>query len=130
MNVKLVFADKIESWDTRADGSATTSHAALEIRGRDLVLWSALDFDDDYRPDGTPEKRRRERGTPRVVLSIGEQGPSTLPDFLGAAGEEHGLLRFDVDGETIWQSDGLYQDEGESEDGDGDEDLSVEDAVS
>lgn len=104
MNVKLVFADRIESWDTRADGSATTSHAALEVRGCDLVLWSALDFDGDYADDGRPQKERRERGTPRAVLSLDGDAPKTIPGFLEAAGEEHGLLRFDVDGETIWES--------------------------
>lgn len=104
MNVKLVFADRIESWDTRADGSATTSHAALEIRGCDLVLWSALDFDDDYQPDGTPERRRSERGTPSAVLSLMRDIPETIPDFLESAGEQCGLLRLDVDGETIWES--------------------------
>lgn len=111
MNVKLVFADRIESWDTRADGSATTSHAALEVRGCNLVLWSALDFDDDYQPDGTPEKERHEQGTPRAVLSLKGGSPKTIPDFLESAGEQCGLLRLDVDGETLWQREETYQEE-------------------
>ncbi len=105
MNVKLVYADRIESWDTRADGSATTSHAALEVRGNGLVLWSALDFDGGYADDGTPQESRRERGTPRAVLSLKDDAPKTIPDFLEAAGEQCGLLRFDVDGETLWQGE-------------------------
>jgi hypothetical protein len=105
VNVKLVFADRIEAWDTRADGSATTSHAALEIRGDQLVLWSALDFDGDYGDDGRPGAQRRERGTPRAVLALDGEMPETIPGFLEAAGERCGLLRFDVDGETLWQGE-------------------------
>lgn len=118
MNVKLVFADRIESWDTRADGSATTSHAALEVRGNQLVLWSALDFDEGYGEDGRPGEQRRERGTPRAVLALDGDAPGSIPDFLEAAGERHGLLRFDVDGETIWQREEPYEEDGDEETGD------------
>lgn len=113
MNVKLVFADRIESWDTRADGSATTSHAALEVRGNRLVLWSALDFDGGYADDGTPQERRRERGTPRAILSLKGDAPKTIPDFLEAANSESGLLRFDIDGEVIYQFDPSHDEEPE-----------------
>ncbi|OUP06139.1 hypothetical protein [Collinsella sp. An2] len=119
MNVKLVFADRIESWDTRADGSATTSHAALEVHGNQLVLWSALDFDEGYSESGEPEKRRRERGTPRAVLALDGETPETIPGFLEVAGERYGLLRFDVDGETLWQREEPYGDDGEVLDDDG-----------
>lgn len=111
MNVKLVYADRVESWDTRADGSATTSHAALEVRGNRLVLWSALDFDGGYAEDGSPQERRRERGTPRAILSIGETGPTTLPDFLAVAHDDGGLLRLDIDGETVYQFEPTPQDD-------------------
>ena len=104
MNVKLIFADRIEAWDTRADGSATTTHAALEVRRNQLVLWSTLDFDDEYGDGGEPERRRRERGTPRAVLALDGDAPETIPDFLTVAGEQCGLLRLDIDGETIWES--------------------------
>ena len=109
MNVKLVFADRIESWDTRADGSATTSHAALEVRGNRLVLWSALDFDGEYDEDGRPGAQRRELGTPRMVLALDGEAPGDIPGFLAAAGERCDLLRFDVDGETIWQHEKPYR---------------------
>lgn len=114
MNVKLVFADRIESWDTRADGSATTSHAALEVRGSRLVLWSALDFDGGYADDGTPRESRQERGTPRAVLSLNGDASKTILDFLEAADEQCGLLRFDVDGETLWQHEEPYPGEEKS----------------
>ncbi len=117
MNVKLVFADRIEAWDTRADGSATTSHAALEVRGNQLVLWSALDFDGDYGEDGNPGAQRRERGTPRAVLALDGDAPGTIPGFLEAAGKQCGLLRFDVDGETLWQREEPYSKCGEVDDG-------------
>lgn len=109
MNVKLIFADRIESWDTRADGSATTTHSALEVRGNRLVLWSALNFDGEYGEDGKPGAQRRERGTPRAVLTLDGEAPESIPDFLAAAGERHGLLRFDVDGETLWQREEPYR---------------------
>lgn len=119
MNVKLVFADRIESWDTRADGSATTSHAALEVRGNRLVLWSALDFDGGYADDGTPQESRRERGTPRAILSLKGDAPETIPDFLEAADGQCGLLRFDVDGETLWQHEEPYPGEEEGSEDEG-----------
>lgn len=119
MNVKLVYADRVESWDTRADGSATTSHAALEVRGNKLVLWSALDFDGEYADDGKPQKNRRERGTPKAVLSLEGEAPRTIPDFLAEAGERCGLLRFDVDGETLWQHEEPYEDDEEVSDDEG-----------
>ena len=119
MNVKLVFADRIETWDTRADGSATTSHAALEVLGSQLVLWSALDFDGEYADDGRPQKGRRERGTPRAVLSLDGDAPKTIPGFLEAANSEHGLLRFDVDGETLWQHEEPYPAEEEDSEDEG-----------
>ncbi len=103
MNVKMVFADRIDSWDTRADGGATTSHASLEVSGRQLVLWSALTFDNTYNEKGiadpTPE---HQYGTPAAIAEVEAVGLKTLMEFLDALGEEKGLLRLDVDGEAIW----------------------------
>ena len=91
MNVKMVFADRIDSWDTRADGGATTTHASLEVSGRQLELWSALTFDANITKRESPVRRpsinrdacrdRRNEAT----------GLKTLPEFLDALGEEKGL---------------------------------------
>lgn len=103
MNVKMVFADRIDSWDTRADGGATTSHASLEVSGQQLVLWSALTFDNTYDDNGVADKTpERQYGTPAAIAEVEATGLKTLPEFLDALGEERGLLRFDVDGEAIW----------------------------
>lgn len=109
MNVKLVYANRIESWDTRADGSATTSRAALEVSDSRLVLWSALSFDGAYDDDGRAirDSQRTEKGCPAVIADLGENAPSSLPEFMQAMGERDGLLRIDVDGETIWEAAGV-----------------------
>lgn len=103
MNIKMVFADHIDSWDTRADGGATTTHASLEVSGQQLELWSALTFDDQYDEKGfagpAPEYQY---GTRAAIAEVEATGLKTLPEFLDALGEEKGLLRFDVDGEVIW----------------------------
>ena len=103
MNIKMVFADRIDSWDTRADGGATTTHASLEVSGQKLELWSALTFDTQYNEEGlagpAPEYQY---GTRAAIAEVEATGLKTLPEFLDALGEEKGLLRFDVDGEAIW----------------------------
>lgn len=103
MNVKMVFADRIDSWDTRADGGATTTHASLKVSDQQLVLLSALTFDSTYDEKGvagpTPE---HQYGTPAAIAAVEATGLKTLPEFLDALCEEKGLLRFDVDGEVIW----------------------------
>lgn len=103
MNVKMVYGTSIESYDTRADGTATTSRAVLEVSGdgRSLVLWSGLTFE-DYDDDGNPVRPREERGTPTVVAEVSAPADG-LVDLLETAGRESGLLRCDVDGETIWE---------------------------
>lgn len=103
MNVKMVFADRIDSWDTRADGGATTTHASLEVSEQQLELWSALTFDTQYDEKGIADsKPEYQYGTRAVIAEVEATGLKTLPEFLDALGEEKGLLRFDVDGEAIW----------------------------
>ena len=103
MNVKMVFADRIDTWDTRADGGATTTHASLEVSGHQLVLWSSLTFDNTYNENGIASKApERQYGTPAVIAEAEATGLKTLPEFLDALCKEKGLLRFDVDGEAIW----------------------------
>ena len=103
MNIKMVFANKIESFDTKADGKATTTRAVIEVDGCILKLSSVLKFDHQYGRDGLPVgEQTKECGMPEVIAKIETPGLSTLPEFLDALGEEQGLLRFDVDGEAIW----------------------------
>lgn len=103
MNIKMVFANKIESYDTKADGKATTTRAVIEVDGRILKLSSVLKFDHQYDRHGLPVgEQTKECGTAEVIAKIETPGLSTLPEFLDALGEEQGLLRFDVDGEAIW----------------------------
>lgn len=97
MNIKMIFGDRIESWDTRADGTATTTHAALEVKHGELKLWSDLHF------DKTDEREAHsETGTKAILADLGPGVPGTIPEYLDALGERAGLLRFDVDGEAIW----------------------------
>ena len=46
MNVTITFANKVESYYTRADGSAALSKDVLELNadGSAAVLWSRLEF--------------------------------------------------------------------------------------
>lgn len=105
MNLKLIFPDRIDSWDTRADGSAAVSHAAMMINKGTLELWSELKFEDEYDPEGNASNSRSERGFAYPVLSLsGEHGSLSFPEFFEAAHDECDLLRFDVDGETIYQA--------------------------
>lgn len=117
MNIKMVFADRIDSWDTRADGGATTTRATIEVDRCILKLSSVLKFDHQYDRDGLPVvEQTKECGTPEIIAKIETPGLSTLPEFLDALGEEQGLLRFDVDGESIWTAaPDLEVDEGEEE---------------
>lgn len=122
MNVKIVYASKIDSWDTRADGSATASHAQLRVRGNNLELWSSLRFDEEYDAEsGKARKSRRESGSAEGILNITSGNPpKDLAGWLAAAHDELGLLRFDVDGETI------YEYEEPEEDGDESDEKAVE----
>lgn len=105
MNIKIVYADRIEAWDTRADGSASTSHAVLRVNGQHLELWSDLRFEEGYDPEkgGQAKISRTEEGKAESILSISaENAPRDLKTWLAAAHEESGLLRLDVDGETLY----------------------------
>lgn len=120
MNIKMVFADRIDSWDTRADGGATTTHASLEVSDQQLVLWSALTFDNTYNEKGIADpKPEQQYGTPAAIAEVEATGLTTLPEFLDALGEEKGLLRFDVDGEAIWTASVSPDGDAEAANGDG-----------
>lgn len=105
MNIKIVYADRIDSWDTRADGSASTSHAVLRVNGRNLELWSKLRFDEDYNPeDGVAKKQRQESGKAESILRIdAADAPQDLIGWCAVAHDKLGLLRLDVDGETFYK---------------------------
>jgi hypothetical protein len=105
MNIKIVYADRIDSWDTRADGSASTSHAVLRVNGRNLELWSKLRFDEDYNPeDGVAKKQRQESGKAESILRIDvTDAPQDLIGWCAVAHDKLGLLRLDVDGETFYK---------------------------
>lgn len=105
MNIKLVYAGRIDSWDTRADGSASASHAVLRVRGQNLELWSKLRFDEDYDPqNGKAQKSRSESGKAVSILQLTTpKPPQNLAGWLAAAHEELGLMRLDVDGEAIYE---------------------------
>ena len=103
MNVKL------ESWDTRADGSAASTRATLCVHGQDLCLYSQLRYDSF---DADEDERGFVRSTGTYVEVTTEErlltlpdgvSPRTLPDFLAFSGVLLGLLRLDVDGETVYE---------------------------
>ena len=63
MNVKMVFADRIDSWDTRADGGATTTHASLEVSGSELDFGAPSPL--------TPNITKRESPVRRPSINTG-----------------------------------------------------------
>lgn len=117
MNIKIVYPDRIDVWDTRADGSASTSHAVLRVKGKNLELWSDLKFEEGYDPEksGQAKSSRTEEGRAESILNISaENTPRDLKAWLAVAHDESGLLRFDIDGETFYE----YEEEPiEEEDG-------------
>lgn len=123
MNIKIVYADRIDSWDTRADGSASTSHAVLRVNGQNLELWSKLKFDEDYNPeDGVAKKQRQESGKAESILRVdANEAPQNLIDWCAVAHDELGLLRLDVDGETFYKYEEPDEDEDDAADNDSDE---------
>ena len=116
MNIKMVYAGRIDSWDTRADGSATTSHAVLRVHGQNLELWSKLKFDDEYdERTGQTKKTRTESGTAESILRVtAKKPPQDLAGFLAVVHEERGLLRLDVDGETVYEYEEPAEEESEA----------------
>ena len=106
MNVKLIYPNRIESWDTRADGSATTSHAQLVIaNGTSLQLWSCL-WRDEFDSDGNPVEGAQEieeSGYPREIARIYNAYAMDLIAFCDELHGQDGLLRLDVDGETLYE---------------------------
>lgn len=117
MNIKIVYADRIDSWDTRADGSASTSHAVLRVNGQHLELWSKLRFDENYDPEnGVAKKQRQESGKAESILRVdATDAPQNLIDWCDVAHDELGLLRLDVDGETFFKYEEPDEDEEEAE---------------
>ena len=77
MNVTITFANKVESYYTRADGSAALSKDVLELNadGSAAVLWSRLEFDRGGGDDGT-----RERTAARLIHSR-ERGAGAGKEF-------------------------------------------------
>ena len=119
MNIKIIWPDCIESIDTRADGSAALSKAALVFEWPDakdavgrrlgevdvpVTLWSQLAYD---------EGDKEESGKPRTLLYVPmEEEPTSIIDVLVAATHRakkvdgrtvSRVLRLDVDGEAIVQ---------------------------
>lgn len=109
MNVKLVFADGIDSWDTRADGSASVSRSTLCVRGQRLCLRSALTFEEFKNPKNgentvEPEMNWTENGSWKTILAVKSPNPpQDIIGWLGVAHDELRLLRLDVDGETFYE---------------------------
>lgn len=121
MNIKLVYADRIDAWDTRADGSASTSHAVLRVNGQHLELWSKLKFDEDYNPEnGVAKNQRQESGKAESILRVNAtDAPQDLVGWCALAHDELGLLRLDVDGETFYRYEEPDEDEDETVSNDG-----------
>lgn len=117
----MIYKDHVDTWETRADGNAATTHAVLEISTKwlanrvSLVVWSHLKYETKYNAlgelvneDGAPEERE-EKGSPEVLYYFEQRDLNkpveTLQEFWELMGERAGLLRFDVDGETFWQAE-------------------------
>ena len=112
MNVKIFWPDRVESYDTRDDGEAAHAKAWLAwevegLAGYRLRLWSQLYYDDET--DTT-------RGWPMTLFGgvMLATKPRDIIDLLEGAGRgavREGeknvvrLLRFDVDGETLWEAE-------------------------
>lgn len=126
MNVKFVYPNSMRVWDTRADGSASTSCACIQIDGISLLLWSKLKFE-KFTADGKGNPIRTEDGNKEEIARLPEKyredPPATLADYAAAMCKEYALLRFDIDGETIWQ----YQPEQEPTDPENEQGEEAED---
>lgn len=116
MHVKMIYDDRIESWDTKAGGLATLTHAALQVKHRTvdghpatvLELWSNLRHEalmKDFSGNIIDTTNFEERGTPRQLAVVYAEIEESLQVMLDYLGETERLLRFDVDGETIYTND-------------------------
>lgn len=110
MHIRMVYQTHIETFETRADGGAKITHVALSIE-RDkeekrlcLTLWSQLKIQN--KPD---DEEQTQEGTPEVLAAFElrdlAEVPQSISEYLALMGKEQGLLRFDIDGEVIWQAD-------------------------
>lgn len=106
MNVTITFANKVESYYTRADGSAALSKDVLELTadGSAAVLWSRLEFDRGGGDDGT--EPRTERGFSREVLHLppaAAVGPGgSLDEFWDRANQYCGVAEVEIDGKLVY----------------------------
>ena len=75
MNVTITFKNRVESFYTRADGSAALSKDVLELTadGSATVLWSRLEFDRGGGAEEGAERPREEESGRRA------QGPHASP---------------------------------------------------
>lgn len=133
MNVAMWYDTCIETFDTRADGSAAATKAALEVRrsggSLSLVLWANLTYGSYDQSGNSLAERREERGIPVEVASVDvdwavarldDAGVSasmvrragTLQGFLDllgtvgsvdSRGNVRAFLRCDVDGAAVWE---------------------------
>ena len=102
MNVTITFKNRVESFYTRADGSAALSKDVLELTadGSATVLWSRLEFDRGGGDDGT--KPRVEKGYSREVLRLppaAALGPGgSLDEFWTRAAQHCDVVEVEIDG--------------------------------
>lgn len=106
MNVTITLKNKVESYYTRADGSAALSKDVLELTadGSAAVLWSRLEFDRGGGDDGT--EPRTERGFSREVLRLppaAALGPGgSLDEFWTRAAQYCGVAEVEIDGKLVY----------------------------
>lgn len=104
MNVTITFKNRVESFYTRADGSAALGKDVLELTadGSATVLWSRLEFDRGGGDDGT--KPRVEKGYSREVLRLppaAALGPGgSLDEFWTRAAQHCDVV--EVDGKLVY----------------------------
>lgn len=101
-NVKLIFSNGIRTFDSIAVGGVEATVATVKVRGNKLVLRSTL----VSKAGGDDGRRLDIDKRPSVtIVELLETRASSLYEFLEDAGDQCGLLRFDIDGETIWEKE-------------------------
>lgn len=106
MNVTITFANKVESYYTRADGSAALSKDVLELTadGSATVLWSRLESTGAAAMTGQAPRRKRlqPRGAaacrPRPALGPG----GSLDEFWTRASQHCGVVEVEIDGKLVY----------------------------